>query len=668
MGDITNEEGAQVNGRFLGGMNLIEVALNAVQNVSGNKLNPSDSRMFTLHHESMHYVFKNLLTKREQTVLMDAARKAYLKRYNIKKRYEGYNLSEQQLLEEAISDSFADYMATTADGSLYSPKGMIARIFERIRNYLIALGNALSSNQLRQTAQIFNNVDMGVMKARQEIMDKINISKTEMLNLASIAKISEAEAYNFFNQRGRSKVTVGGRKAGSSISNSDMYRSWVENVVPKIVDIQENYVSENVTRSVIENISNLIQNLTTESGVPNLEQANFYLQRLNGLSERDLNTMAAYLQNNTGARQDLIEIGDLKATMPSRVTEHAVRLFEMLDNPTFFAGRLNTLNKNMPTETDIRIAGSPHIVFHGTDPKIAENIIKKGFKIQPGVGDDSLGVHFGTMSQASIVSMKKYGYTEMLPAILHIRNPVRMKDMGQNWGANRALNNLTMDPNTNLEYGLDKDMGRPNTPAILVDKIFTAEEARIIRRKLQDVLHTATIALGKKQLTEVQKLERNQEVRYEQQKVLVNAIKDKGYDGIVYRNLFEVTEEPGIETKDSFIAFDSNQMLLVDGNSNLDMSDINYSASTTIEPDPSDDSLSEPVEATRHELKLDEKAIDESGKAADKVTDLEDGETITLKDLGRAEKMMMHFRGIALRYPFLQKLWGAITRMEQKAR
>jgi len=545
---------------------------------------------------------------------------------------------------------------------------MIARIFERIRNYLIALGNALSSNQLRQTAQIFNNIDMGVMKARQEIMDKINISRTEMLNLASIAGISETEAYNFFNQKGRSKVTVGGRNAGSSISNADIYHAWVMNVIPKITETQQDYVRDNITNKVINDLSNLIQSLTTEFGVPNLEQANFYLQRLNSLSDTDLNTMSAYLQNSPTIVRELNEIGDLKASMPSYATEQAVRLFELMSNPAFFAARLNTLNKSMPTETDIRMAGSPYVVFHGTDPKMAKNIIKKGFKIQPGIGDDSLGAHFGTVSQASIISMKKYGNVEMLPAVLHITNPLRMKDMGQNWSANRALNALTIDPNTNLEYGLDKDMGRPDTPAIIVDKIFTAEEARIIRSKFQDVMATATIALGKKQLTEVQKLERSQEVRYEQQKILVNAIKDKGYDGIVYRNLYEVTEEPGIETKDSFIVFDSNQMLFVDGNSNLNMSDISYSASTTIEPDPSDDSLSEPVEATRHELKLDEKAIDESGKAADKVTDLEDGETINLKDLGRAEKMMMHFRGIALRYPFLQKLWGAITRMEQKAR
>ena len=34
------------------------------------------------------------------------------------------------------------------------------------------------------------------------------------------------------------------------------------------------------TNKVINDLSNLIQSLTTESGVPNLEQANLYLQKL----------------------------------------------------------------------------------------------------------------------------------------------------------------------------------------------------------------------------------------------------------------------------------------------------------------------------------------------------------------------------------------------------
>ena len=113
---ITNKKGAQVNGRFLGGLGLIEVAMNATQNVNGSKLNPGDSRMFTLHHESMHYIFKNLLTPEEQVTLKSAARTAYMKRYNIRKRYEGFDLNEEALLEESISDAFAEYMATTSNG------------------------------------------------------------------------------------------------------------------------------------------------------------------------------------------------------------------------------------------------------------------------------------------------------------------------------------------------------------------------------------------------------------------------------------------------------------------------------------------------------------------------------------------------------------------------
>ena len=192
--------------------------MNATQNVNGSMLNPGDSRMFTLHHESMHYIFKNLLTPEEQATLKSAARDAYMKRYNIRKRYEGFNLNEEALLEESISDAFAEYMATTSNGSLYSPKGMIASILNRIRNYIIALGNALSNNQLRSTAQIFNNIDKGVMQARRDIMNKVDISRTEMINLAKIGKISIEQAEKFFNQRGRIVVLVGGERVGSVIT------------------------------------------------------------------------------------------------------------------------------------------------------------------------------------------------------------------------------------------------------------------------------------------------------------------------------------------------------------------------------------------------------------------------------------------------------------------
>ena len=203
----------------------------------------------------MYPIFKNLLTPEEQATLKSAARDAYMRRYNIRKRYEGFNLNEEALLEESISDAFAEYMATTSNGSLYTPKGMIASIFNRIRNYIIALGNALSNNQLRSTAQIFNNIDKGVMEARRDIINKVDLSRSEMINLAKIGKISIEQAEKFFNQRGRSVVLVGGNKAGSALTNKQLYRSFIINVLPKFFAVRQ----DPTTNKVVTSLSNCLR-------------------------------------------------------------------------------------------------------------------------------------------------------------------------------------------------------------------------------------------------------------------------------------------------------------------------------------------------------------------------------------------------------------------------
>jgi len=702
---ITNKKGAQVNGRFLGGLGLVEVAMNATQNVNGSKLNPGDSRMFTLHHESMHYIFKNLLTPEEQATLKSAARDAYMKRYNIRKRYEGFNLNEEALLEESISDAFAEYMATTSNGSLYSPKGMIASIFNRIRNYIIALGNALSNNQLRSTAQIFNNIDKGVMQARRDIINKVDISRTEMINLAKIGKISIEQAENFFNQRGRSVVLVGGKKTGSVITNKQLYRSFVIKVLPKFYAVRQ----DPTTNKVVTALSNLFESLTTEAGVVNLEQANFYLQQLNSLTDQELNTVAAYLENNQEATSEITSASLLRANMGSYAGESVARLFELMRAPDLFKIRLQRLNRQMPTETDIRIAGSPLIVTHGTNARAYRKIIAQGFK----AGSDSMGIHFGTRDQATIRGRmmasrsmleleiekleddarmaREAGDTtaanvaekqlkdllaaltplvvedpaSLINAVLHIRNPVRMADMGAQWDAQYALEELTAPANNPTEqYGLDMDVSRIMAPAMLTDIIFTPTEGGVIRRKMQAV---GDSFVGSRRVNESRK----------RQEILQDAIKAKGYDGIVYRNQYEVSTDydgdgGAIESLDSYIVFDADQVLLVENNPNLDMSDINYSASSegSYEADPSDDKISQPDSKENRPLtKEANKGMDDGGKAEEKVLAGTTPDTdVSLKDIGKVSKFMMHARGLAAKFPVIARLFRAVQGLEQKGR
>ncbi len=655
---ITNEKGAQVNGRFLGGLGLVEVAMNATQNVNGSKLNPADSRMFTLHHESMHYIFKNLLTPEEQATLKSAARDAYMKRYNIRKRYEGFNLNEEALLEESISDAFAEYMATTSNGSLYSPKGMIASIFNRIRNYIIALGNALSNNQLRSTAQIFNNIDKGVMQARRDIMNKVDISRTEMINLAKIGKISVEQAEKFFNQRGRSVVLVGGERVGSVITNKQLYRSFVIKVLPKFYAVRQ----DPTTNKIVTAISNLFESLTTESGVINLEQANFYLQQLNSLTDQELNTAAAYLENNQEAISEVTSAALLKSNIESLAGRSTLALFDLINAPNLFDMRIKMLNRQMPTETDIRIAGSPLIVHHGTEQIKVDIISKEGFK----ASQDSMGIHFGTRGQAVIRGKTLDLSPALFHAVLHIRNPVRMQDAGAYWVPETILEELTAPANNPTEqYGMDIDVSRPMAPAMLTDVIFTPKEGGVIRRKLQAA---EDVAIGK---------DASGYFFDARQKILQDAIKAKGYDGIVYRNQYEVTTDyngdgGAIESLDSYIVFDADQVLLVENNPNLDMSDINYSASSegSYQTDPSDDKISQPdSKENRPATKEANNGMDDGGKAEDKVlAGTTDDPEVSTKDVGKVSKFMMHARGLAARFPVVARMFRAVQGLEQKGR
>ena len=881
--NILNENGAQVNGRFLGGLGMIDVAMNASQSINGRKLNAADSRMFTMHHESMHYIFKELLTPQEQTVLKSAARTAYMKRYNTKRRYQKFNLSEEALLEESISDAFAEYMAVTKNGELYSPKGIIGTIFNRIKNYLIALGNALSNNQLRSTAQIFNNIDNGVMQARRDIKNKINVSETEMINLASIGKISIEQANKFFNQRGRSVVVVGGKSAGSALTNKQLYRSFVINVLPKFYAVRQ----DPATNKIITALTNLFENITTDSGVPNLEQSNFYLQQLNALTDKELNTAAAFIQSSQEAFSEITSASLLKSSMGTYAGQDVAALFELSQAVELFKTRLARLNRNMPTETDIRIAGAPLIVHHSTSQTALASIMTGGFI----AGTNSMGIHFGTQPQAAIRgklmadaeyqgtgldagkgfktpewwkptsdefvdtppaettqstqrantigtyrkiksklkegntldygaglglgtsilesdsfepfpqtsfnptytdlnnipadgydnvvalnvlnvlpkarrndavrgigrSLKvngtafittrgidvygnkqnpargtkgaeqgsivtsnnsfQKGFTQtelagyiqsilgsgfsveaiqegavgvkvtrlevslttpaMLNAVLHIRNPVRMQDMGAQWDSFQTLNELSAFPNNPTEqYGMDLDVSRDMAPAMLTDIIFTPAESAVIRKKMTAAQDKGVpFKEGKSGKIIINK--NYKPASLTRQEILQEAIKAKGYDGIVYRNQYEVTADydgdgGAIESLDSYIVFDADQIQLVEDNPNLDMGDINYSAATEPKEEPSaDDMDKQGTEKIRQFLAEAIKGMEASQKARDKITrgkKYGGGGDISLKDLGFLSKFMQHAAGIAAKFPFVNFFYDTVKAMESKAR
>tara|TARA_R110000803_G_scaffold202625_1_gene267828 strand:- start:39 stop:3377 length:3339 start_codon:yes stop_codon:yes gene_type:complete len=117
--------------------------------------------------------------------------------------------------------------------------------------------------------------------------------------------------------------------------------------------------------------------------------------------------------------------------------------------------------------------------------------------------------------------------------------------------------------------------------------------------------------------------------------------------------------------------FDANQIQLVENNPNLDMSDINYSASSegSFQDAPSDDKMSQPdTKSNRQATKEAGKGMDESGKAKDKIEGKLEDKIISIQDIGKASKFMMHARGLGAKFPVVAKLFNAVQSLEQKGR
>mgnify|MGYP003132753047 CR=1 FL=1 len=159
------EDGQALAGKFILGERGVQVAYNAVPQLRPN-LNRNDSLNYVLHHEVMHLLrTEGFFTKNEYLALEEAAKDRWIKQYKIAERHPELDRATQ--IEEAISDAFAEYMT-----GRYQTGGPIAKAFNRLKQYLIALGNALTGNRFDTAANIFNAIDLGLVGARYESMQR----------------------------------------------------------------------------------------------------------------------------------------------------------------------------------------------------------------------------------------------------------------------------------------------------------------------------------------------------------------------------------------------------------------------------------------------------------------------------------------------------------------
>ena len=108
---------------------------------------------------------EGFFTQKEWLALSKAAEDTWIKQYKIKERYSDLDYNLQ--IEEAISEAFAAYMT-----GRYQTGSFVGKVFERLKQYLIALANALTRNRFNTSAAIFNAIDLGMVGARYDSMQR----------------------------------------------------------------------------------------------------------------------------------------------------------------------------------------------------------------------------------------------------------------------------------------------------------------------------------------------------------------------------------------------------------------------------------------------------------------------------------------------------------------
>jgi hypothetical protein len=137
--------------------NLITVALD------------SPNPMRTLRHEGIH-ALKELgaFTPDQWRVLENKAKSEWVSKYDIRNRYK--HLSEEEMLEEAISDAFSDFDQTKP------PAGLIGALFNKIKLFLESLGNALRGRGFTTAEGLFERVEAGEMRISTPAQGKQKLS------------------------------------------------------------------------------------------------------------------------------------------------------------------------------------------------------------------------------------------------------------------------------------------------------------------------------------------------------------------------------------------------------------------------------------------------------------------------------------------------------------
>ena len=552
-----------VNGYYGLNSNAIYVAQNAFQaDFPGIK----DHHLFTLHHEVIHAMFNlGYFTPNEIAKLKSVAKKDWIKKYNIKERYDSLKLTEEQLIEEAISDAFASYM----DGS-YQPQGSTLNAFDRIKKLLQSVGKALLDLDFNTPEDIFQATAQGLLAKRKVELDKQTNNRTINLNTKRISKISTDKLNkvkeSVTTERAEHFGTEQDLKAfGEYYSDNSSYQLKSILKSPRVPTEIKRHIG-----SLIEAYELLMLNANGEFGVPEvrsiekIERSLFpIIKSLQNIPENKDFT----LQNDNVVRS----INALLRTDPQSPTQKM--LLEIIrtvynGNTPLATRQLEVfLSMQLPEIKNSLVTNTPQLKYHGS--RDASKLVTSKQR--------GLGTHVGTAQQAEL-RLNSVARDEGIapnPAIesylVDLKNPIRLDDLGT-WMElqmgdvfqfltkyDTIVSRLTFD-SFNTKYNqstTDIGVAREN----ILKPIFTQKEANALY-ELSNKIRL------EKQKPREQTSQENMAYKTFLLATIQRKLEQKGHDGIVYRNAVEVPVKEGEllfnteYTYDSQIVFDANKQLV----------------------------------------------------------------------------------------------------------
>lgn len=119
----------------------------------------SGNERWALDHEVIHALRDlGVIRPAEWRALSKAAQP---RMDEIRRRYRGQKLSDESLVEEAVADTFADWSVGQRQA-----RGFLRTAFDRIRDFLEALGNALRGNGFQSAGDVFRRIGRGEVGSR----------------------------------------------------------------------------------------------------------------------------------------------------------------------------------------------------------------------------------------------------------------------------------------------------------------------------------------------------------------------------------------------------------------------------------------------------------------------------------------------------------------------